>query len=69
MINAETEQRFSSSELAGRFYMVYFGFTHCPDICPEELDKMAEVVDMTSKFTLEITHDDDLLIEPCFIFV
>ena len=51
MINAENGQRFDSTqELAGQFYMVYFGFTHCPDICPEELDKMAEVVDMASKF-------------------
>lgn len=50
LVNAETGQRFdSTTDLAGRFYMVYFGFTHCPDICPDELDKMSEVVDQTSK--------------------
>ncbi|MCJ1332230.1 Cu-binding protein [Thelotrema lepadinum] len=38
-----------SERMRGRFALVYFGFTHCPDICPEELDKMASMLDLVAE--------------------
>jgi len=36
---------FTSEDLKGKYALVYFGFTHCPDICPDELDKMSDMID------------------------
>jgi len=34
---------FSLSELQGHPTLVFFGFTHCPDVCPTTLIKLAQV--------------------------
>jgi len=39
---------FTDADLKGRYSLVYFGFSHCPDICPEELDKMARMIDLVN---------------------
>lgn len=41
---------------------VYFGFTHCPDICPDELDKMAEIIDRVKD-----AAKSDKVFQPVFI--
>lgn len=34
---------FSNAQLQGRWSLLFFGFTHCPDICPTTLGMLAQV--------------------------
>ncbi|KAG8921210.1 Cu-binding protein [Tulasnella sp. 417] len=56
-------KEFTEQDLLGKWSLIYFGFTNCPDICPDELDKMGEVVDL-----IERKHGADVVV-PVFVSV
>jgi protein SCO1/2 len=41
-----TGRAVTEADYAGRWQLVFFGFTHCPDICPTTLAYMASVLDL-----------------------
>ena len=36
----------TDADFAGKWMLVYFGYTHCPDACPTALQDMANALDM-----------------------
>lgn len=56
-------QTFTEKNLLGKWSLVYFGFTNCPDICPEELDKMTKVVEELGALHSECCMGLERLIE------
>ena len=36
-----TGQRVTQADYAGKYMLVFFGFTHCPDVCPRAMDQFA----------------------------
>lgn len=42
----QTGRAVTEADFAGRFLLVYFGFTYCPDVCPTELGIVASALDL-----------------------
>ena len=54
----------ASSDFAGRYQLIYFGYSNCPDVCPTTLGVIAEAldklgVDATRIVPIFITIDPD----------
>lgn len=46
---------FTKADLVGKWTLIFFGFTHCPDICPSTLATLNKVVNaMTEKEKQEV---------------
>lgn len=43
-LTSHSGEVFDSGRLAGKPYLVFFGFTHCPDVCPTTLLELADLM-------------------------
>lgn len=43
-LTAHTGQQVSEQDLLGRPFLVFFGYTHCPDVCHTTLFEMSEIL-------------------------
>ena len=55
-LTTHKNEPFTEKDMLGKWSLVYFGFTNCPDICPDELDKMSEVVEQLGTLSFLLVH-------------
>jgi len=46
LVGGEDGETVTDRDFRGRYRLVFFGFTHCPDICPGELQVIAQALDL-----------------------
>jgi cytochrome oxidase Cu insertion factor (SCO1/SenC/PrrC family) len=51
----------TDADYRGKLALIYFGYTHCPDVCPTDLQAMASVLDLLG--------DAGRAVQPLFITV
>jgi protein SCO1/2 len=61
----QTGARRSEADFMGRYALVYFGYTYCPDVCPTSLSTMTQAIDLLA----ETAPDKAAAVLPVFITV
>jgi cytochrome oxidase Cu insertion factor (SCO1/SenC/PrrC family) len=50
-----TGKRVTNKDFEGKFMLVYFGYTYCPDVCPAELQVMSAAIDQLGEKGKKVT--------------
>lgn len=64
MVNTDGD-RVCNTDYLGRYTLIYFGFTFCPDVCPKELRKLAGTIDILKERGIGIPEE----VVPIFVSV
>jgi protein SCO1/2 len=61
LTDAATGQQVSDRDFQGKWLLVFFGYTHCPDVCPTTLNNIAEAMTQLGRLAEQV--------QPIFITV
>ena len=61
-------KRVTGEDFKGKWHLLYFGFTHCPDICPSELEKMTDVLTILDEDMDDVDNKYNSIV-PVFITI
>ncbi len=64
ILTAHTGEKINSADYAGKYQLIYFGYSYCPDVCRIELHKLTTALKL-----LEEEGYDTSPIQPIFVSV
>jgi protein SCO1 len=64
-LTAPDGRRVSDTDFAGRYRLVYFGFTYCPDVCPTDMQAISAALRQLEQSDPELA----VQVQPIFISV
>ncbi|KAL8444388.1 hypothetical protein Emag_005483 [Eimeria magna] len=58
------EMKRKRMQRAGKYVLIYFGFSFCPDICPKELEKLTQIINLIDKEHGEVVQPIFITVDP-----